>query len=224
MTAPFELLECPLCSFSVFPDDDYVLHLHFEQVHTTDSPFRIDDDPEPLPPPLPPRPQSALSTSEASSFTPSSDDDGDNMLVECPEPNCGESVLLTDFNQHLDYHTAETLSFDDKTGEYHHHSHNRVNMHGERVHCNRHAARPSFHDQHLSPQAADAQEHGHRRKSKKKTQRGRSDTSCSEKSTLSRSIQTFNPFARTDKRVKPPSSNCRLGVSTLHVDPPLHTR
>jgi hypothetical protein len=28
------LLECPMCDFTVLPVDDYILQLHFEQVHT----------------------------------------------------------------------------------------------------------------------------------------------------------------------------------------------
>ena len=49
-----DTLHCPMCEFAVPQSDDYVLQLHFEQIHTEDSPFRIEDDPEPLPPRRPP--------------------------------------------------------------------------------------------------------------------------------------------------------------------------
>lgn len=78
--------------------------------------------------------------------------------------------------------------------------------------------KPSFqHEQHFSiglPEALRRVEDAGR-KGKKKLQRGRSDTTSSEKSTLSRSINSFNPFSRSSKEVKPPPSSCRLGVSLL---------
>jgi hypothetical protein len=78
--------------------------------------------------------------------------------------------------------------------------------------------KPSFHhEQSFSTNLPDALRKidNAGRKGKKKVQRGRSDTASSEKSTLSRSIISFNPFAKPDKKVKPPQSNCRLGVSLL---------
>ncbi|OAG05697.1 DUF1671-domain-containing protein [Paraphaeosphaeria sporulosa] len=213
MTGSTELLECPLCDFTVLPTDDYIIQLHFEQVHTTDSPFRIEDDPEDEhPPPLPRRPRTALSTTDAQ-LTPASDED--QNTVECPEPDCGESIPLSDFNEHLDYHAAESLSFDETTGEYR--SKNRAKMHGPKPSAH-HAgsSKPSFLEHNLNIELPDAlrRHNDHARRSKKRGQRGRSDTMSSEKSTLSRSIQTFNPFAQPN-RVKPPSSNCRLGRAEL---------
>lgn len=204
-----ELLDCPLCDFAVLPTDEYVLQLHFEQIHTTDSPFRIIE--ETTPPPLPERPPSALSTS-ASQLTPSSEED--KGTLECPR--CTEFVSLSDYDEHLDFHTAETLSFDETTGEYY--SQNNNKMHGSNSYTH-YGGKPSFHEQHLSIESPEGlrTQTDHGRRSKKKTQRGRSDTTGSEKSTLSRSIQTFNPFAKGDKRVRPPSANCRLGVSFLRL-------
>ena len=109
MATTTERLECPLCDFTVLPSDDYVLRLHFEQLHTTDSPFIIEDDPEPLPPPLPPRPDR--------DSAPASDDEAENSVF-CSVPDCGELVSLEELNEHLDYHAAESLSFDETTGEY----------------------------------------------------------------------------------------------------------
>jgi hypothetical protein len=112
MASKMELLECPMCDFTIPSRDhgDYVLQLHFEQVHTTDSPFVIEDDPEPLPPSIPLSPSSKRKHAVE---TPSDDSDEEESTVLCPEPDCGEVVSLSDFNDHLDYHTAETLSFDE---------------------------------------------------------------------------------------------------------------
>jgi hypothetical protein len=112
MAGKMELLECPMCDFTIHPKDhgDYVLQLHFEQVHTTDSPFVIEDDPEPLPHSIPLSPSSKR---KHAVDTPSDDSDEEESTVVCPKPNCGEVVSLSDFNDHLDYHTAETLSFDE---------------------------------------------------------------------------------------------------------------
>jgi hypothetical protein len=112
MASKMELLECPMCDFTIPPKDhgDYVLLLHFEQVHTTDSPFVVEDDPEPLPPSIPLSPSSKR---KHAVDTPSDDSEEDEGTVVCHEPDCGEVVSLPDFNDHLDYHTAETLSFDE---------------------------------------------------------------------------------------------------------------
>lgn len=122
------LLECPLCPFSVLPSDDYVLQLHFEQEHTEDSPFRIENDTEPLPR-LPARPSSHRKK-DVDDNAASDSEDGSSVL--CPEPDCGELVLLSDFNEHLDLHSAATLSFDETTGKYQYHSQQTVDMHASK--------------------------------------------------------------------------------------------
>ena len=206
MAGTTKLLDCPMCDFAVLPTDDYILQLHFEQIHTTDSPFRIEE--EPRPPSLPERPHSALSTSEQQLVASSSENE---TTFECPE--CTEFISLPELNEHFDYHLAETLSFDETTGKYH--SQSRADMHNPKSYT-RHAGQPSFHERDHSPESPGApSRHGHHgRRTTKKVQRGRSDTTGSEKSTLSRSIETFNPFAKADKRVRPPPGSCRLGVST----------
>lgn len=215
------LLTCPLCSFSVLRSDSYVLRLHFEQEHTDDSPFAIEDDPEPLPP-LPPRPSSNRPTDVGADSeeqdTPSDSDDENNVL--CPEPDCGEVVPLSDFNYHLDLHAAASLSFDETTGEYHSQrpSDDSIDMQPLSHHSNSAARRShgkqSFLEQNLNGTIPDAlrkaEESG--RKLKKKV-RERVDSTSSEKSTLSRSIAAFNPFIKSNKIVKAPQSTARLGVS-----------
>ena len=210
MASNVELLECPMCDFTVLPSDDYVLQLHFEQVHTTDSPFVIKDDSESHSPLSPPRPSSKRKHVRD---TPSSDEE--ESTVVCPEPDCGEAVLLSDFNDHLDYHAAETLSFDETTGKYHSH-HSSATMQASTTTRRRHtgASKETFLEQNFSTDLPDAlkSHEGHGRKLKKHGHRNRSDTGSSEKSTLSRSILTFNPFAKLDKSVKPPNKSARLGV------------
>lgn len=201
------LLDCPLCDFTVLPSDVYILRLHFEQVHTTDSPFIVEDDPEVQPPALPPRPSSAQ--------TPVPSSDEDDNTVECPEPDCGETVLLSDYNDHLDYHSAETLSFDETTGKYHSHP-SAATMQGlaDALYSQKGHTDTSLLDNDSSTDISSAQKksEGRRRKVRRRTHRERSNTDSSEKSTLSRSILSFNPFTKHDKVVKPPSNSARLGV------------
>ena len=218
MTSKMELLECPMCNFTVLPKDDYILQLHFEQVHTEDSPFVIQDDPEPLPPSLPLRPSS---THHDTADTPSSDDSDDSEAEEstalCPDPNCGELVPLSDFNDHLDYHKAETLSFDETTGKYHSH-HSSATMQPSTSSRRSHAsqAKSTTSERSFSTDPSDARKRteAHGRKSKKHSHRHRRDADDCEKSTIGRSILSFNPFAKPDKTVKPSIKSARLGVGS----------
>jgi hypothetical protein len=204
MAGETTLLECPMCDFTVLPTDDYVLQLHFEQNHTTDSPFKIEDDTDP---PLP-----APSRKHVRD-TPSDNSEGEEDTVACSEPNCGEVVLLTDFNDHLDFHAAESLSFDETTKKYHSH-HSSATMHGHTASYPHAGYTESSYADSSSTEAL--KEHGGRRhRSKKHSHRARSNTTSSEKSTLSRSILAFNPFTKLDKSVKPPNKSARLGVSPL---------
>jgi hypothetical protein len=205
------LLECPMCNFTVLPTDDYILQLHFEQIHTTDSPFIIQDDPEP---PLPTRPTRPASDAED---TPSSDDE-DDSTVRCTFSDCNELVPLIDFNDHLDFHAAESLSFDETTGKYRSH-HSSATMQTLAMHQSHTApSKSSFADYNSSTNLSETpSKHGERgHKLKKRSHRPRSNTNSSEKSTLSRSIVAFNPFTALDKSVKPPNKSARLGASVSH--------
>lgn len=211
MAGNVELLDCPLCEFKVLPADDYVLQLHFEQAHTEDSPFVVKDDIESLP--------SALASSSSCRHmqdAPSSDDE--ENTVACPEPDCGEVVLLDDFNDHLDLHAAETLSFDETTGKYNSHHHPPSNMHNTAAtrHARRRSSQVATSDYRYDTESLDGSRAGSNRgKMKKRHRRERRGTDSSEKSTLARSIIAFNPF-KADKLVKPPSKSARLGVSCVH--------
>lgn len=206
-----ELLDCPLCDFTVLPTDDYVLQLHFEQVHTEDSPFVIQDDPELLPPSL-------ASPSKRKHVQDTTSSDDEENTVACPEPDCGEVVLLDDFNDHLDLHAAETLSFDETTGKYHS-QHSSSNMHKSAAtyHSHGRLSKAATSDYRYDTDSLDGSKKGNSHgKIKKKHHRDRRDTDSSEKSTLARSILSFNPFTKLDKSVKPPSKSARLGVSVVY--------
>jgi len=195
-----------MCAFRVLPSDTYILQLHFEQVHTTDSPFRVVDDPEPLPPVNPALP----SGSELMSQNAAADIQGHAML--CPEPDCGETILLSDFNEHLELHRTEKLSLepDEAVSKYHQYQQSN-NMHTEDSQL------PSFLKQNFNTELPEglrrnAKEEQAVEQRKLKRPRKRGDSGGSEKSTLTRSILSFNPFAR-QKIVKPSTSSVRLGVS-----------
>ncbi|KAF2750451.1 DUF1671-domain-containing protein [Sporormia fimetaria CBS 119925] len=207
------LLECPLCGFSVRQSEEYFLQLHFEQEHTEDSPFRIEDDPEPLPVPLATQQPSQL-PGHVDTATPSASEEECNVF--CPEPDCGELVLLTDFNDHLDLHAASTLSFDETTGKYH--SQQPINMqrsYHQASNSKGTSKAPSFlePDPHASSSSGGPRRpEDDSRKLKKRV--GRGNSTGSEKSTLSRSIAAFNPFSR-HKAVKAPQNTARLGRAEL---------
>jgi hypothetical protein len=167
-----------------------------------------DDNPEHLPsPPFRPSPLSR----KLARGTPS-DTENDNSVL-CPEPDCGELILLSDFNEHLDYHAAETLSFDETTGKYR--THQSANMHGYYSPANSTThSKPSFSEHNFNAALPDAlRRNDSTRKLKKTTTRGRGDSSSSEKSTLSRSMASFIGLTRSYKQVKPPPMKGRLGVS-----------
>jgi hypothetical protein len=133
--------------------------------------------------------------------------------VLCPEPDCGETVLLSDLNEHLDLHATEKLSFDpdaEAVTEYPHQPTKMQSLATEDTNL------PSFLEHNFNTDLPDAlrthDQHQHKLKRKSKK---RVDSLSSEKSTLTRSILSFNPFARQNKAVKPPTSTVRLGRAEL---------
>ncbi|KAF1985995.1 DUF1671-domain-containing protein [Aulographum hederae CBS 113979] len=95
---------CPMCSFS--SSDAYVVMLHFEEEHTEDSPFVIQDEAT----------TSQVNGSQSNNSQQTRhmaapdhpEDDGLEYML-CPEGDCGEVFLLTELNEHLDLHAAEKL-------------------------------------------------------------------------------------------------------------------
>ena len=82
---------CPFCAFC--SADAYALLLHVETQHSEGepSPFEVHD--------------------EGGVDAPAAD-----AYVECPEPDCGESVVLSELELHLDMHLAERLTAGEEAG------------------------------------------------------------------------------------------------------------
>ena len=210
MASDMELLDCPLCDFAVLPADDYALQLHFEQEHTDDSPFVVKDDPEPLPP--------LASSSNCKHAQDATSSDDEEKTVACPESDCGELVLLDDFNDHLDLHAAETLSFDETAQKHHsHHSSTSMQKSAATHHSHKRSSKAASSDYRYDTESLDGSKiENNNGRTRKRHRRERRGTSSSEKSTLSRSILTFNPF-KLDKLIKPPNKSARLGVGSIGI-------
>lgn len=105
---------CPFCEFT--DSDTYVLMLHVETLHSEgESPFRVRED----------ELSSTLDiTGDMNHFSsphgilePDRNDGGeDENYVICPEEFCGEAVLLTELDPHIDMHVAEKATVDELPG------------------------------------------------------------------------------------------------------------
>lgn len=106
MAAP--LLSCPFCGFQ--NADDYFLTLHIEELHIEDSPFVAKDNSK--------RGTDANIKSRLPEVSPEQPDaDCDDLFEEyvaCPLSECGEELLTSDLNEHLDYHFAERVTLDEQ--------------------------------------------------------------------------------------------------------------
>lgn len=98
-------LKCPFCEFE--DADEYFLVLHIEELHTEDSPFAVTDQ--------------AATSQDASQLHDSAAgrdevvrDDQLEQYVDCPESECGEKILLSDLNEHLDFHLAERATLEEE--------------------------------------------------------------------------------------------------------------
>lgn len=223
-------LECPLCDFTILSKDGYFLQLHFEQAHTTDSPFIIQDDPEPLRPSLPPTPVSTGSNdeqtpsssdscdSDSDSDSDSDDSDREERAIKSPTSDSYQLVSHSDHDDHIDYRRIETLSFDETIPKYHS-KRSSATMHSSssthRSHRRRATSTSVEHKAKTGTRAASKRTDGHSRRSTKHGPRRRRNTNDSDKTTISRSILGFSPFAKAHKSAKPPSKNARLDVSLL---------
>lgn len=122
---------CPFCAFT--DPDTYALLLHVETLHSEgDSPFVVRpdaEDPEPQPPDPRQHPANRANYSiealpellftgkdaDADVFNDASyyEQGGeDEEYVACPEPDCGEAILLTELDSHIDMHSAEKTTAD----------------------------------------------------------------------------------------------------------------
>ena len=92
-----ETVHCPFCGFK--STEAYLIQLHVEEHHTEDSPFVIVNS---LPPPKASSSRN-ISSDEAS-------DSEDSPWVKCTRPGCGEYVLISDIDDHLELHEATAIS------------------------------------------------------------------------------------------------------------------
>ncbi|KAI9826842.1 MAG: hypothetical protein M1832_005781 [Thelocarpon impressellum] len=93
-------LQCPFCHFS--DEESYVLMLHVETLHSEgQSPFEVREGPGEaiqlggLPPEV----------------------DASEDYIECPEAECGESLLVSELELHADMHLAEKLTVEERDDE-----------------------------------------------------------------------------------------------------------
>ncbi|OCL03843.1 DUF1671-domain-containing protein [Glonium stellatum] len=196
MASKSALLTCPMCPFAIPPTNTYALELHFEQEHTLDSPFKIIDDPEA------PTPSTVVEPSESSKPEDVTSDEDDDNYVLCPRQDCGEDLLLTDLDDHLNFHAAESLAGDDEADS------------GQpKMQSLTEESTPSFLQQNFTSEVPNALRHTH----PKKIRRKRGSSGASEKSTLSRSILSFIPFSAkfAASVTKQPISSVRLGRAEL---------
>jgi hypothetical protein len=137
-----------------------------------------------------------------------SDSDEDNTML-CPEPDCGETILLIELNEHLDLHTAEKLPLEEDPSytKYHqrHHS-GSMKRQSSSVYSS-----PSFAEQQTFNAETPNAQPQHEQRSRR---RRRANSNTSVKTSITRSILAFNPFARSNKKICPPRGENRLGVSS----------
>ncbi|KAF5844601.1 hypothetical protein GGP41_007674 [Bipolaris sorokiniana] len=223
-------LECPLCDFTILSKDGYFLQLHFEQAHTTDSPFIIQDDPEPLRSSLPPTPASTGNNdeqtpsssgsceSDSDSDLDSDDSDQEERAIKSSASNSYELVSPSEHDGHIDYCRIETLSFDETTPKCHS-KRSSATMHSSssthRSHRRRTTSTSVEHNTKNETRTALKRTDGHSRRSAKNGPRRRRNTNDSDNTTISRSILGFSPFTKSHKNAKPPSKNARLDASLL---------
>ncbi|KAK0663987.1 peptidase family C78-domain-containing protein [Cercophora samala] len=85
-------MECPFCGWKT-KEGEYQMLLHMETLHAEgDSPFLADQD----------------RTSPPNGTGGSTGNDDDPEYVECPVDGCGEYLLLSQVEYHLELHTEET--------------------------------------------------------------------------------------------------------------------
>lgn len=87
-----EMLACPFCGFKV--QGEYQIHLHIEEHHTEGSPFVADN-------------AGINESARTVANTPSQPED--ELWTKCTRPGCGEYVLITDVDEHLDYHEVASV-------------------------------------------------------------------------------------------------------------------
>ncbi|KAF2841567.1 DUF1671-domain-containing protein [Patellaria atrata CBS 101060] len=190
MVSSSSLFTCPFCSYLV--DDEYVITLHVEEMHTEDSPFVVTST-------SPPEKSSRMDVLQHSSSNyDTGSSDGTDGWVTCPVEDCEEEILISEWNDHMDYHEADRLAD------------------GQKDVSERRADEYAFIEQNFKTDIP-----GELRSSPQK--RSRHHRSSSEKTTLSRSIFSFGSSTKEKSRHKSSTKSqfnateqsARLGRSEL---------
>lgn len=99
---------CPFCGFT--DADEYILLLHVETLHSEgDSPFVVREDLDGRHIGIHGLPESNETSASHLKVKDVSSED----YVTCPEAECGEAILLSEIDTHMDMHVAEKLTVDD---------------------------------------------------------------------------------------------------------------
>lgn len=123
MASTESLGTCPFCEFT--DADMYILLLHIETLHSEgESPFVVRENQEESQTGLL---QDRPNSDETSSATKAEDGSDEEDYVTCPEAECGEAVLLSEIEIHMDMHLAEKMTADDEmeNDDYDSRRHNR---------------------------------------------------------------------------------------------------
>ena len=99
---------CPFCNFT--DSDGYILLLHVEILHSEgESPFLVrnnQDENQPERDGVPAPKDISVQTKGGEGWE-------EEEYVTCPEVDCGESILASEFEAHVDMHIAERITIDD---------------------------------------------------------------------------------------------------------------
>jgi hypothetical protein len=100
---------CPFCDFA--DSDAYFLTQHVELCHPEngESPFIARESPDPA------RPVSSEDQTHTEHHENAPQDDTEEEYIDCPH-DCGESLLTTELQSHLDMHVAEGIALEDAAG------------------------------------------------------------------------------------------------------------
>ena len=109
---------CPFCDYA--ESDTYVLMLHVETLHSEgESPFVVRDSDHVFTPHVDADSTAAtdcarLTTNDAADIATATgnEEEPEDDYVTCPEANCGEAILLTELDAHIDMHATEKMSAD----------------------------------------------------------------------------------------------------------------
>ncbi|KAL3425624.1 peptidase family C78 [Phlyctema vagabunda] len=87
------VIDCPFCGYTT--NNEYQIMLHLETLHSEgESPFIVKDD-------------ATVGAAMSNLSGPDRENDDDVQYASCPVEGCGETLLLTDFDGHVQLHDLE---------------------------------------------------------------------------------------------------------------------